>query len=60
MNTLMKHTADRNMLKNEIHDIVIDIESINEAKMIISEKYSENMAELKRKERKLIIKLSNL
>ena len=59
-NTRQQHSADRNMLKNEIHDIVISLENIKEARTELTKIYNSKIIELNRQERNFIVKLSNL
>ena len=59
-NTRQQHSADRNMLKNEIHDIVISSENIKEARTELTKIYNSKIVELNRQEHNFIVKLSNL
>jgi len=48
------------MLKNEIHDIVISLENIKEARTELTKIYNSKIVELNRQEHNFIVKLSNL
>ena len=52
--------AETNMMKNEIHNIVISLNNIKEAKIECMTKFTYRMSQLNREERIFIKKLSNL
>ena len=56
----VQYSADRNMLKNEIHDIVISLENIREFREEAKRKYAEAMKQADKDERYFIKYLSNL
>ena len=56
----IQYSADRNMLKNEIHDIVISLENIREFREEAKRKYAEAMKQADKDERYFISYLSNL
>lgn len=56
----VQYSADRNMLKNEIHDIVISLENIREFREEAKRKYAEAMNQADKDERYFIKYLSNL
>ena len=56
----VQYSADRNMLKNEIHDIVISLENVREFREEAKRRYAEAMKQADKDERYFIKYLSNL
>lgn len=52
--------AETNMMKNEIHDLVISLENIREQRNLVRNNYQNKISELEREEKAFLTKLSNL